>query len=79
MWQDYRSLFRRRVGHGRHFGFDRPQAKVLENLLDHFLIVDEADDPYGPPAFATNQRIDIVDLLDKPGPIFSKPLPTIKR
>ena len=55
------------------------RPKVLENLLDHFLTLDEADDPYGPPAFGTNQRIDIVDLLDKPGPILQVRKLTTKR
>jgi hypothetical protein len=32
------------LGTGRRSGFDIPQAKVLENLFDHLLILYDADD-----------------------------------
>jgi len=37
--------------------------------LDDLPVFDEADDPHGSPTLRTGQRIDLVDLLDQPGPV----------
>jgi len=42
---------------------------VFQDGLDDFPVFDEADDPHGSPALRTGQRIDLVDLLDEPGPV----------
>ena len=55
----------------RDLGFDHPQAKVLEDFFDDRLLMDEADDPQGPLTSETDERIDFVDLLNQPGPVFS--------
>ena len=45
---------------------------MLQNGLDDLPILDGADDPHGSPAFRANQWIDLIDLLNQPGPAFSK-------
>jgi hypothetical protein len=67
----YFKVSRRRIGPGREPGFDKPQAKVLENLRDDLLILYKADDAHGLLAFGTGEGVDFVDFLDKPGPVLS--------
>lgn len=43
---------------------------MVQDGLDNLLILDETDDPHGPPAFWANQGINLVDFLNQPGPAF---------
>ena len=43
---------------------------MVQNAFDNLLILDRADDPHGSPAFWTRKRIDLIDLLNQPGPVF---------
>jgi hypothetical protein len=52
-------------------GFDHPQAKVLGDFFDDLLFMDKAHDPHGPLTSGTGKRVDFVDLLNQPGPVFS--------
>jgi hypothetical protein len=45
---------------------------MCENFLDDLLIFDEADDAHGTPAFGANQRINFINLLNQPCPVFSE-------
>ena len=67
----YFKLSGRGIGPGRDLGFDHPQAKVLEDLFDDLVIFDEADDPHGPLTSGAAERVDFVDFLNQPGPVFS--------
>ena len=49
---------------------DEPEAEMLQNGFDDLLILDEADDPYGSPAFRADERIDFIDFPNQPGPAF---------
>ena len=42
---------------------------MFQDGLDDLPVFDEADDPHGPPALRTGQGIDLVDLLNQPGPV----------
>jgi len=42
---------------------------VLQDGFDDLPVFDEADDPHGSPTIRTGQGIDLVDLLDQPGPV----------
>ena len=52
-----------------------PQIKMSQNLFNNTRLFYKRDHSHLTVAPRTNQRIDIVDLLDKPGPILSKHLP----
>ena len=45
------------LGTGRWSGFDISQAKVLENLFDHILILYDADYPHLTETFRTSQWV----------------------
>ena len=55
-------------GHGRRGPRPRllPEPKVLEDLPDDVLLLDEGDDLHGAPAFGAEQRVHLVDLADQP-------------
>ncbi len=41
-----------------------PEPEVAEDLFDHCVLVNEADDPHRPAALRTQQVVSIVDLCD---------------
>jgi hypothetical protein len=42
---------------------------VFQGGLDDFPVLDKADDPHDSPTLRAGQGIDLVDLLDQPGPV----------
>jgi len=50
---------------------------VFQDGLDDLPVFDEADDPHGSPTLRTAQGIDLVDLLNQPGPVLPVGYPVI--
>ena len=46
------------------------KAKMLEDLFDHLLILDETDDLHPPLTFRAGQWVHLINLLNKPGQVF---------
>jgi len=42
---------------------------MFQNLLDGLWVVNGADDSHSPLAFGAEQGVNLIDLLNKPGPI----------
>jgi len=63
-------LWQRRIGTGRCecVGLRIPDLQVFEDSFDHIDIVDERDDAHVVAAVNTRKRVDLVHLLNQPGP-----------
>jgi len=57
------------MGLGSGSWFDEPQPQVFQDGLDDLPVFDEADDLHDSSTLRTGQGIDLVDLLDQPGPV----------
>ena len=53
------------------FGFHKPQTEVLEDFLDDVRVLYKTDHFHSPETFGANKGIDIIDFLDKSGPVLS--------
>jgi len=57
------------MGLGRRFRFDKPQPQVFQDRLDGLPVFNEADDPHDSPTLRAGEGIDLVYLLNQPGPV----------
>ena len=67
VFSDMRSFLGRRI-----MASGLPDPKMLQNLLDNRLVLDDADHPHFSLAFGAYQRVYFVYLLYQPSPISAK-------